>query len=87
MLKAAKIESNLSKFPDSSTQSIDQVNLLVEFVIEKIQTKMTIVAITVKISTINWCLKEWIWTNFTLIHQTIVNQLKYESWVNLKILL
>ena len=87
MLKAAKIELNLSKFPDSSTQSIDQVNLLVEFVKEKIQTKMTIVAISVKISTINWCLKEWFWTTFRLIHQTIINQLKYESWVNLKILL
>jgi hypothetical protein len=35
MLKAAKIESNLSKFPDSSTQNIDQVNLLVEFIREK----------------------------------------------------
>jgi hypothetical protein len=32
MLKAAKIESNLSKFPDSSCQNIDQVNLLVEFI-------------------------------------------------------
>ena len=88
MLKAAKIESNLSKFPDSSTQSIDQVNLLVEFVKEKKnQTKMTIVAITVKISTINWCLKEWFWITFTTTHQTIKNQFKYESWVNLKILL
>ena len=34
MLKAAKIESNLSKFPDSSCQNIDQVNLLVEFIRE-----------------------------------------------------
>jgi hypothetical protein len=50
MLKPAKIES---KFPDSSTQNIDQVNLLVEFIREKIQTKMKIVAITVKISPMN----------------------------------
>ena len=81
------MESNMSKFPDSCTQNIDKVNLLVEFVKEKNSTKMTIVAMAVKISTINWCLKEWFWTTFTLIHQTIVNQLKYESWVNLKILL
>ena len=46
MLKAAKIELNMSKFPDSSTQNIDQVNFLRKI----IQTKMTIVAITVKIT-------------------------------------
>ena len=39
MLKAAKIESNLSKFPDSRNQNIDQVNLLVEFVKEKNSNK------------------------------------------------
>ena len=33
------MESNMSKFPDSSTQSIDQVNLLVEFVKEKNSNK------------------------------------------------
>ena len=81
------MESNMSKFPDSSTQSIDQVNLLVEFIREKNQTKMTIVATTVKISPMNWCLKEWFWITFSLIHQTVENRLKYESWVNLKILL
>ena len=32
MLKAAKIESNRSKFPDRSTQNIDQENLLIEFI-------------------------------------------------------
>jgi hypothetical protein len=48
MLKAAKIESNMSKFPDSSTQIIDQVNLLVEFKRENNLIKMTIVAIAVK---------------------------------------
>ena len=39
MLKAAKIESNLSKFPDSSCQNIDQVNLLVEFIKENNSNK------------------------------------------------
>ena len=39
MLKAAKIESNLSKFPDSSCQNIDQVNLLVEFIRENNSNK------------------------------------------------
>ena len=34
VLKAAKIESNLSKFPDNSCQNIDQVNLLVELIRE-----------------------------------------------------
>jgi hypothetical protein len=58
MLKAAKIESNMSKFPDSSTQIIDQVNLLVEFKRENNLNKMTIVAITVKIFVMNCCLKE-----------------------------
>jgi hypothetical protein len=58
MLKAAKIESNMSKFPDSSTQIIDQVNLLVEFKRENNLIKMTIVAIAVKIFLMNWCLKE-----------------------------
>ena len=53
MLKAAKIESNMSKFPDSSTQIIDQVNLLVEFKRENNLNKMTIVAITVKIFQMN----------------------------------
>ena len=32
MLKAAKIELNISKFRDRRTQNIDQVNLLVEFI-------------------------------------------------------
>ena len=58
MLKAAKIESNMSKFPDSSTQIIDQVNLLVEFKRENNLNKMTILAITVKIFVMNCCLKE-----------------------------
>ena len=58
MMKAAKIESNMSKFPDSSTQIIDQVNLLVEFKRENNLNKMTIVAITVKIFVMNCCLKE-----------------------------
>ena len=53
MLKAAKIESNISKFQDSSTQIIDQVNLLVEFKRENNINKMTIVAITVKIFLMN----------------------------------
>lgn len=39
MLKLAKIESNLSKFPDSSCQNIDQVNLLVEFLRENNSNK------------------------------------------------
>ena len=39
MLKAAKIESNRSKFPDSSTQNIDQENLLVEFIRENNSNK------------------------------------------------
>ena len=39
MLKAAKIESNLSKFPDSSCQNIDEVNLLVEFIRENNSNK------------------------------------------------
>ena len=58
MLKAAKIESNMSKFPDSSTQIIDQVNLLVEFKRENNLNKMTILSITVKIFVMNCCLKE-----------------------------
>ena len=58
MLKAAKIESNMSKFPDSSTQIIDQVNLIVEFKRENNLNKMTIVAITVKIFVMNCCLEE-----------------------------
>ena len=33
-MKAAKIESNMSKFPDNSTQNIDQENVLVEFLRE-----------------------------------------------------
>jgi hypothetical protein len=53
MLKAAKIDSNMSKFPDSSTQIIDQVNLLVEFKGENNLIKMTIVAIAVKIFLMN----------------------------------
>ena len=76
-MQAAKIELNMSKFPDSSTQNIDQGNLLVEFLRKIIQTKMTIVAIAVKISLINWCLKEWSWITSTLIHQIIENQAKY----------
>jgi hypothetical protein len=39
MLKAAKIESNMSKFPDSSTQNIDQENLLIEFIRENNSNK------------------------------------------------
>ena len=39
MLKAAKIESNRSKFPDRSTQNIDQENLLVEFIRENNSNK------------------------------------------------
>ena len=39
MLKAAKVESNLSKFPDNSCQNIDQVNLLVEFIRENNSNK------------------------------------------------
>ena len=39
MLEAAKIESDLSKFPDSSCQNIDQVNLLVEFLRENNSNK------------------------------------------------
>ena len=31
MLKAAKIVLNLSKFPDSSSKNLNQVNLLAEF--------------------------------------------------------
>ena len=58
MMKAAKIESNMSKFPDSSTQIIDQVNLLVGFKRENNLNKMTIVAITVKIFVMNCCLEE-----------------------------
>ena len=58
MLKPAKIESNLSKFPDSSCQNIDQVNLLVVFIREIIQTKMSIVAITNKTSLIDWYFEE-----------------------------
>ena len=53
MLKAAKIELNISKFPDSRTQNIVQVNLLVEFIRENNSNKMTVVAITVKMSLIN----------------------------------
>jgi hypothetical protein len=34
MLKAVKIELNMSKFPDNSFQNIDQVNLLLEFIRE-----------------------------------------------------
>ena len=52
-MKAAKIESNMSKFPDSCTQIIDEVNLLVEFKRENNLNKMTIVAITVKKSLVN----------------------------------
>ena len=82
MLKAAKIESNMSKFPDSSTQIIDQVNLLVEFKRENNLNKMTIVAITVKIFVMNCCLEEWFWITSTLMHQNIEKQAKYESWLN-----
>jgi hypothetical protein len=35
----AKIESNMSKLPDSSTQNIDQENLLVEFIRENNSNK------------------------------------------------
>ena len=52
MLKAAKIELNISKFRDRRTQNIDQVNLLVEFIRNTDLKKMTIVAITVKMSLI-----------------------------------
>ena len=53
MLKAAKIELNISKFRDRRTQNIDQVHLLVEFIRNTDLKKMTIVAITVKMSLIN----------------------------------
>ena len=39
MFKAAKIESDMSKFPDSSIQNIDQENLLVEFIRENNSNK------------------------------------------------
>ena len=39
MLKAAKIELNMSKFQDSNIQNIDQVNLLVEFIRENNSNK------------------------------------------------
>ena len=39
MMKAAKIESNMSKFPDNSTQNIDQENVLVEFLRENNSNK------------------------------------------------
>ena len=58
MLKAAKIELNISKFRDRRTQNIDQVNLLVEFIRNTDFKKMTIVAITVKTSLISRFLKE-----------------------------
>ena len=58
MLKAAKIELNISKFRDRRTQNIDQVNLLVEFIRNTDLKKMTIVAITVKTSLISRFLKE-----------------------------
>ena len=37
--KQPKIELNMSKFPDSCTQNIDQVNLLVEFIRENNSNK------------------------------------------------
>ena len=37
--KQPKMESNMSKFPDSSTQNIDQVNLLVESIGENNSNK------------------------------------------------
>ena len=58
MLKAAKIELNITKFRDRRTQNIDQVNLLVEFIRNTDFKKMTIVAITVKTSLISRFLKE-----------------------------
>ena len=58
MLKAAKIELNISKFRDRRTQNIDQVNLLVEFIRNTDLKKITIVAITVKTSLISRFLKE-----------------------------
>ena len=58
MLKAAKIELNISKFRDRRSQNIDQVNLLVEFIRNTDFKKMTIVAITVKTSLISRFLKE-----------------------------
>jgi hypothetical protein len=39
MLKAVKIELNMSKFPDNSFQNIDQVNLIVEFIRENSSIK------------------------------------------------
>ena len=39
MLKAAKIELNISKFRERRTQNIDQVNLLVEFIRENDSNK------------------------------------------------
>ena len=39
MFKAAKIESDMSKFPDSSIQNIDQENLLLEFIRENNSNK------------------------------------------------
>ena len=86
-MKAAKIDDSCVKMSRQYFQNLNQVNLLLEFEIKIIKAKVKIVATPVKIFLIICWLNEWFWITFTLTHQNIENQAKYESWVNLKILL
>ena len=88
MLKAAKIESNLSKFPDSSCQNIDQVNLLVEFIRENNSNKNDNCSHNCQKISSQLIFERMILNHYWIKQlKTIKNLAKYESWVNLKILL
>ena len=88
MLKAAKIESNRSKFPDSSTQNIDQENLLVEFIRENNSNKNDNCSHNCQKISSQLIFERMILNHYWIKQlKTIENLAKYESWVNLKILL
>ena len=68
------MESNMSKFPDSSTQNIDQVNLLVEFIGENNSNKNDNFSHACQnISNELLFDSEWFWKPLTLKHQIIEN--------------
>ena len=82
MLKAAKIESiesNRSKFPDRSTQNIDQENLLVEFIRENNSNKNDNCTNSCQNISNQLMFERMILNHSTLMHQIIENSAKYQS--------
>ena len=81
MLKAAKIDNGCVKMSWQYFQNLNQVNLLVEFKIKIIKSK---IVNFVKMFLIICCLKELCWITITWIHQNIAYWIIFISWLNFK---